>query len=164
MSLVRTSAAILFVGAFGLSAQPSLANQATYTMPVSVNVTPGCTVSAAPLIFLMLVPTNANIDSTSTITVSCSPDLDYTIDLDFGLHPQGTNRRVYNADANAFMTYEIYKDPPRSQVWGRGNTRNLAGNSGITGTTVYPVYGRLQARANASAGGYTDLVTVTLNF
>lgn len=62
------------------------------------------------------------------------------------------------------MRYDIHKDPPRSQVWGRGATRNLAGNSGPTGTVVYPVYGRLTGRSDAVSGSYTDLLTITVNF
>ncbi len=154
----------MVAGACALSGSPSAAAKATYTMPVSVDVLAGCTVSAAPLVFLMPVPANRDIDSTSTITVRCNPNLAYTIDIDNGLHAQGNNRRVRHANLNAFLTYDIYKDPPRSQVWGRGNTRNLAGNSGSAGVVAYPVYGRLNGKAGTVAGNYSDLLTVTVNF
>ena len=147
-----------------LSASPCLAAKATYTMPVSVNVTAGCTVSATPLVFMMPVPTNATIESTAAITVVCTPNMAYTIDLDNGLNAQGNNRQVRHSTLNATMFYDIHKDPPRSQIWGRGNTRNLPGNSGPTGVRVYPVYGRLTGKASTPAGNYSDLVTVTVNF
>lgn len=155
---------MVLAGAFALSPAPALAGKATYTMPVSINVVAGCTVSAAPLIFMMPLPANTTYDSTSTITVVCTRNLPYTIDLDNGLYPQGNNRQVFNAGANAYLRYDVYKDPPRSQVWGRGNTRNLAGNSGPTGRVVYPVYGRLTGRSGAPAGNYQDTITVTVNF
>lgn len=151
-------------GAFALTAAPCVAGKATYTMPVSVNVVAGCTVSAAPLVFLMPVPANTTFDSTSSITVKCTPNMAYTIDLDTGLNAQGSNRRVRNAAANAFLTYDIYKDPPRSQIWGRGNTRQVNGSSGPTGTVVYPVYGRLNARASMRAGAYRDSVVIEVTF
>lgn len=156
--------AVMAAGALASAAAPAVAGKATYTMPVSVNVVSGCTVTAAPLVFSMPVPSNATFDSTSVILVRCNPNLPFTIDLDNGLQPQGNNRQVFNAVANAYLRYDIYKDPPRSQVWGRGNTRNLAGNSGPFGLAVYPVYGRLTGRANAPAGGYQDTVTITVNF
>jgi spore coat protein U-like protein len=155
---------MVLAGALALTATPCIAGKATYTMPVSLDVISGCTVSAAPLIFMMPTPANTTFDSTTTITVRCNPNLPYTIDIDNGLHALGTNRRVKHSTANQFLTYDIYKDPPRSQVWGRGNTRNLAGNAGPSGTVIYPVYGRLTGRSGATAGNYNDLVTVTVNF
>lgn len=168
MGLARTGIAVVLAGAFALTATPCMAGKATYTMPVSVNVISGCTVSAAPLVFMMPVPANTTFDSTSTITVRCNPNLPYTIDIDDGLNPQGgsgSKRRVrHSTIATALMSYDIYKDPPRSQVWGRGNTRNLAGNSGPTGTVIYPVYGRLTGKTGIPAGNYGDLLTITINF
>lgn len=45
-------------------ATPVLADKATYTMPVSLSVVSGCTVSAAPLVFNMPMPANRDFDST----------------------------------------------------------------------------------------------------
>src|SRR5689334_8322752 len=104
--------------AFALSATPCAAGRATNQIAVSVRPISGCTVSAAPLIFLIPVPTNTNVDSTSTIQVKCAPNTAFTIDIDGGLYAQGINRRVFNAPNNAYINYDVYKDPPRSAVWG----------------------------------------------
>lgn len=164
MGLAHACAAAVTTGAFVLSAAPAAAGLATYTMPVEVTVTNACTVSAAPLVFIAPNPVNADIDSTSTITVSCPPNIPYIIQLDNGLWPQGNNRRVKHTNFNDFLRYDIYRNPPRSQIWGRGNTRQLNGNSGPTGTVVYPVYGRLTARASMRAGAYRDSVVVEVTF
>ena len=165
MNRWRLSAVTMAAGACALGASPcAAAGRATYQMPVSVNPVAGCTISAAPLVFALPVPVNANVDSTSLITVRCTPFTAYVIDIDNGLHPQGNNRRVHNVSANDYMTYDVYKDPPRSQVWGKGNLKNVSGNSGLLGIVAYPIYGRLNARATAKSGAYTDTLTITVTF
>lgn len=133
-------------------------------MPVQVTVTNACTISAAPLVFMAPAPVNATIDSTTTITVQCPPNIAYSITLDNGLWPQGNNRRVKHTNFNDYLTYDIYKDPPRSQIWGRGNTQPVNGNSGPSGVVTHPVYGRLNARSNMRAGAYRDSVVVEITF
>jgi spore coat protein U-like protein len=155
---------MLAVGAFALAAVPSAARTSTLQMPVSVRVTNACTIFAAPLVFNVPVPLNANVDSTSSITVRCLPNVAYTIDIDDGQQPNGGNRRVLNAAANDTLVYQVYKDPPHSQVWGRGNLKQVTGNTGVTGTVVHVVYGRLSAKASMKAGSYRDLLTITMNF
>ena len=152
-------------GACALFAGPCYAaGKATYQMPVSVNPISGCTVSAAPLVFFIPVPTNTNVDATTVITIKCAPLTAFTVDIDQGLHPLGINRRVYNATNNAYINYDVYKDPPRSAVWGTGAARNVAGNSGLLGISLMPVYGRVASVKTLKAGGYNDTLTVTLSF
>ena len=121
-------------------------------------------VAVGVLIFMIPVPTNANVDSTSTIQIKCPPNTAFTVDIDGGLHSQGINRRVYNAPNNAYINYDVYKDPPRSAVWGTGGAKNFAGNSGLTGISLVPVYGRVASVKTLQAGGYNDTLTVTVSF
>ena len=165
MNRWRTGAIVVAAGAGALGASPCVAaGRATYQMPVSVNPVASCTVSAAPLIFMIPVPTNGSVDSSTSITIKCPPNTPYTVDIDRGLYPNGINRRAFNVDANAFVTYDVYKDPPRSQVWGTGGARVVAGNSGASGTVVMPVYGRVVSTKSLKAGGYRDTLTITLAF
>lgn len=153
------------VGACALATPACAASgRATYQIRASVNPIGGCTVAATPLIFLIPVPTNTNVDSTSTISVKCAPNTAFTVDIDTGLYPNGINRRVFNAAANAFINYDVYKDPPRSAVWGTGGARNVAGNSGLTGVSLMTVYGRVASVKTLKAGGYKDTLTVTITF
>ena len=165
MNRWRLGAVTMAAGACALGASPcAAAGRATYQMPVSVNPTNSCTVSATPMIFMIPVPTNGAVDSTSLITVKCPPLTAFTIDIDTGLHPNGINRRVYNAAANAYINYDVYRDPPRSQVWGTGAARNVPGNTGLTGLYLRTVYGRVTAVKSIKAGGYNDTLTVTITF
>ncbi len=147
-----------------VAAAPAHAGKATYAMPVSASVVNGCTINALPLVFMVPVPTNLNVDATTALTVRCSPQVPFTVDIDAGLHANGINRRVRNAAANAYINYDVYRDPPRSQVWGTGQAKNVSLNSGLTGLVVIPVYGRLASSTRLQAGNYTDTLTVTITF
>jgi spore coat protein U-like protein len=162
---VGFGALLAAVGAQALATPAYAASgRATNQMPVSVSPLSSCTVVATPMIFLIPVPTNANVDSTSTITIACPRNTAFTVDIDTGLYPNGINRRVFNAAANAYINYDVYKDPPRSAVWGTGGARNVGGNSGATGTALLTVYGRVASVKTLKAGGYNDTLTVTVTF
>ena len=165
MNRWRWGAGLTMAGACALAASPcAAAGRATNQFRVSVNPIASCTVSAAPLIFLIPVPTNINVDATSTITVKCPRNTAFTIDIDTGLYANGINRRVYNAGFNAYINYDVYKDPPRSAVWGTGGAKNVAGNSGLTGTVLIPVYGRVASVKTLKSGSYRDTLTITVTF
>ena len=165
MNRWRLSAGLTMASAGALVASPcAAAGRATNQFQASVSPISSCSVSAAPLIFLIPVPTNTNVDSTSTITISCPPQTAFTIDIDAGLYSNGINRRVFNAGYNAYINYDVYKDPPRSAVWGTGGAKNVAGNSGLTGVALLTVYGRVASVKTLQSGSYNDTLTVTVTF
>ena len=165
MNRWRSGAGLTMAGACALVASPcAAAGRATNQFQASVSPISSCTVSAAPLAFFIPVPTNLNVDSTTTITVKCPPQTAFTVDIDTGLYSNGINRRVFNAGYNAYINYDVYKDPPRSAVWGTGGAKNVAGNSGLTGVSVMTVYGRVAAVKSLQSGSYNDTLTVTVTF
>ena len=165
MNRWRVGAGLTMASACALATSPcAAAGRATNQFRASVNPIASCTVSAAPLIFLIPVPTNLNVDATTTITVKCPRNTAFVIDIDTGLYANGINRRVYNAGFNAYINYDVYKDPPRSAVWGTGGAKNQAGNSGLTGIAVIPVYGRVASVKTLKSGSYNDTLTVTVTF
>src|SRR5688572_7155261 len=100
-------------------------------MPVSVTVFSGCSLRARPLMFVLpAVVSNNPLDATTTVTVKCTPNTDFTVDIDNGLHNNGINRRMRSAALNAFVAYDVYRDAPRTNVWGTGQLKNVTGNSG----------------------------------
>lgn len=164
MTRSGVSFAAAIAGAVALSAAPCAAKTTTTNQfKAAVTVVSGCTVSAAPLIFIVPKPTNVNVDSTTTLTVKCTPLTTFTVDVDTGLWSNGINRRVKSV-AGDFLQYDVYKDPPRSQVWGTGPAKNYTASSGLTGLIVLPVYGRLNATSNMKAGAYSDQLTVTITY
>lgn len=164
MNRWRLSAGLTMAGACALVASPCAAGLATNQFQASVNPISSCSVSAAPLIFLIPVPTNTNVDATSTITVKCPPLTAFTVDIDTGLYSNGINRRVFNAAYNAYINYDVYKDPPRSAIWGTGGAKSVPGNSGLTGLALLVVYGRVASVKTLQSGSYNDTLTVTVAF
>ena len=60
------------------------------------------------------------------------------------------------------MNYNLYTDATRTAVWGDGVG---ASNVSATGTSVdLPIYGRIPARQTVPAKGYTDAITVTIDY
>ena len=67
--------------------------------------------------------------------------------------------------AGETVTYGLYKDNARSQVWGDaatpGSTVAGTGSGAVQNLTVY---GRVPAQTTPSAGLYTDTVVVTVTY
>jgi spore coat protein U-like protein len=132
-----------------------------------VTVATGCTLQTRPLTFdaTGIVGTNP-FDATTTVTVKCTPNTPFDIDIDTGLYANGNsaNRRMFSASTNSYVSYDVYRDSPRNNVWGRGKTRNVAGNSGTGAPIEFVLYGRVQNTGKIVAGDYLDTLVVTLNF
>lgn len=149
------------------SAAPAFAGTATNNMPVSVNVLNSCTVSATPMAFGS--PTaigGADIDTTSTVSLTCTNGANYDVALDAGLNASGTQRRMSNgATTPTYVNYGIYKDAARTTTWGSAVGATQAGNAGTSGLVSLTAYGRIPSTAaSVTAGNYTDTVTVTVTF
>ena len=149
------------------AAAPALAGTATNNMPVSVNVLNSCTVSATPMAFGS--PTaigGTDIDTTSTVSLTCTNGAAYDVALDGGLNSSGTQRRMSNGAATpVYVNYGIYKDAARATTWGSAVGATQAGNAGVSGVVSLTAYGRIPSTAaSVGAGSYTDTVTVTVTF
>ncbi len=120
---------------------------------------------ATPLVFDVPLPTNAKIDSSATITIACPPNTPFVIDIDDGQYGKGNaKRRVKHTNSEDYLDYDIFKVPPKSQVLGKGKLKQLAGNSGPSGTAIYTAYGRLHAKTSMRAGGYFDTLVIQVDF
>ena len=152
-----------------LFANSALAVEATTTFKVTATVADSCLVSATDLNFGAYNPAAVK-DGTSTITVTCTAETDYTIGLDAGLQSAGatgtTRAMMGNDTAATSLNYELYTDSGRTTVWGDG---------GIGGTTVaqlaltggpidYIVYGRIPALQYVPAASYVDTINVTVDY
>jgi len=84
----------------------------------------------------------------------------YQIHLDAGLHSGGVFHPRRMGLAAATLSYNLYRESTRTEVWGDGSnsTSVITG----TGTTTHTLYGRVSALQTPAAGEYTDAVVVTV--
>lgn len=113
---------------------------------------------------LLALRVDYDLSATVTITIKCTPNTNFTIDIDKGLNPQGANRRMRSVVTNGYITYDVYRDSPRSNTWGTGQLKNVAGNSGTGAPLDILVYGRVPKNQVIGSGDYKDTLAVTLNF
>jgi spore coat protein U-like protein len=155
----------------------------TTTMPVSVQITAGCTLSAAGINFgnYTAGPGAPALTATGSVSVTCPSNLPYKVSLNTGtalqdsvIGPNGpTNHRAMTFSNNEQLGYELYKDAARTTIWGDSDMANTYPNgtsqpgtgSGANQTlTVFGfVPGGQSINAPSTAVG-TDTITVTLLF
>ena len=65
-----------------------------------------------------------------------------------------------------FLTYALYKDAARTQVWGTGlaGGTTAAYNSATKASTAVPVYGTVPQNQDVTVGAYADVVLATINY
>lgn len=138
----------------------SILDQFPFT--VTATVTSQCSVSASTLDFGAVGLLLANTDGTSNVTVLCASGAAYQVGLDNGQHASGTTRRMQGP--GGLVTYELYRNPTRTQRWGSTlNTDTVAG-SGNGSSQTLTVYGRVPNQTTPSAGTYNDTITVTVTY
>jgi spore coat protein U-like protein len=140
-----------------------LAATAGTTFNVTANVVAACTVSASNVAFGSY--TAVQLDGSGSISVNCTNQSPYTVELDVGGGSGATmaNRKM-NGPSNHTLTYSLYQDSSRTTVWG-----SVAGTQAVAGTgsgtaQALTVYGRIPASQTPVAGSYTDTITVTVTY
>lgn len=129
-----------------------------------------CTASATAVNFGNYDPTSASSNnSTGSIRVTCTLLLalggSYTIDLSPGSGSYALRTMKQGASS---LSYNLYTDNARSQVWGNGTggsvrvTNNFTALLSVDQTTT--VYARVPAQQNVRAGLYSDTIVVTVTY
>jgi len=143
----------------------ALAQSASTQLRVTTTVVKNCTITSTDVSFGSYDPVGANrtapLDGIGSLTITCTTGTGATLGLDTG----GNGNRRMNNGSGVYLSYELYKDGGRTQVWG---------NSGGTLLTVVPaptvqprtftVYGRVAPTQDVSPGSYSDQVVATVNF
>lgn len=143
------------------------AAEKTTTFLVTANVLENCTITAGDLDFGdWTVDTDVEVDS--TITVRCTANTDYVVNLSGGTTTGNVLDREMTGAGATNVNYNLYTDVARTNVWGNGagGTFNLGGiGAGMGVAQQLLVRGQLLASANVGlveAGVYTDTITATI--
>lgn len=169
----------VFVMCLAITAQTKAASLTT-TMPVSVQISGGCSLSATGVNFgnYAAGPSAPALTATGTISVTCPASLPYKVGLNRGtaLHdlPVGApDFRAMTFPTNDQLGYELYKDAARTAIWGDSDMANTyptgtsqsgtgtGANQTVTVFGLVPGGQAINAPTNASG---TDTITVTLLF
>jgi len=95
---------------------------------------------------------NSDVTGTGSLQFWCTKGASYEVTDNGGLHKSGTQQRVYNSSANEYIPYS-FSYTPTSET-GSGPTSPITLN--VSATFQYNDY------KDASAGTYTDTVTITV--
>jgi len=106
----------------------------------------------------------ANRDQTATIAFTCTGRTAWNVGLDDGLHATGGTRRMRQGNSDRYVTYQLFRNPGRSQRWGTTAGVDTASGVGSGATQSVIVHGRVPGPQTAPAGTYGDTVTVTVTY
>lgn len=133
---------------------------------VTVTVIDSCNVTAQDLDFGDYDPVSAtSLDAATTLSVTCTFGADYDVGLSVGLGAGATHaaRKMTNSGTDT-LTYGLYRDGARSQVWGETIGVNTIAGTGSGAAQVIDVYGRAPIAQTAPADSYEDTITVTVTY
>ena len=137
---------------------------ATGSMNVQITILASCeVVSASDLNFGSTAAISSAVDQSSTITVKCSSTTPYNVGIGLGSGGgSSSSRRLVNG--SNYVTYALYRDAARTQVWGDVVGTDTASGTGTGANQALTVYGRVGAQTVPPPGTYTDVVTVTVTY
>ncbi|ENN88109.1 Spore coat protein U [Rhizobium freirei PRF 81] len=163
----RVLCGTLLLGAAMIIAEPpAMAAVVNGNMTVSITIQAQCLIqTSGNLNFGTNGVISANIDQTSTIGVQCTTGQTYNVGLSAGAGTGATvNVRLMTGPGAATISYGLYQDSARSQVWGPTigtDTETGTGNGNVQNLTVY---GRVPPQTTPAPGTYTDTVAITVTY
>lgn len=162
---LRMVSPLLLAGPF-LTGPCLAAGSVSAQFHVTATVLNNCAVSAGDLAFGSYSASSASpATATSTIQVTCTTSLPYTVALDGGTSAGNVAARTMSDGAAHTLGYGLYTSGAYATLWGdgTGGTSTMAGTGSGTAQSL-TVYGRIPAAQFVAAGSYSDLVTVTVNY
>lgn len=127
-----------------------------------------CTISTLPITFGNYdVFATVDLDSTSTLTVSCDQRVRVEVAIGTSSHSGGFEpRQMKHTTGSDLLDYNLYTRANRNRIWGdgSGNTRTLSRRVRNNRPRDFTVYGRIPAGQDISVGQYNDTLVVTINY
>jgi spore coat protein U-like protein len=157
---------LLAVGLAAVALPARAAGTATAQFDVTATVLENCAVSASNLAFgNYAANSGAATTASTTLQVTCTSNLAYTIALDGGTTTSTVAARAMKDSASHQLSYGLYTSGAYSTIWGDGSgaTQTVAG-TGNGSAQPHTVYGRIPASQYVVAGSYSDRITVTVSY
>ena len=162
---VKSSLPVAILGYLALVLAPMSADAATATTTFAVTATvqATCLVSATPLAFGTY--TGVLVNSTSTVSVTCTNTTPYNVGLSAGLATGATVlTRKMTGPASAVLAYAMYSDSGHSVNWGQTIGTDTVTGTGNGSAQAITVYGQTTAAQYVAPGAYTDTITATVTY
>ncbi len=142
------------------------AGTATGNLAVSATVIASCSVvTTNPLAFGNYDPISATPnDAATTISVTCTNGSGYDVLMNAGGGSGATIAARKMTSSGNLLTYAIYRDTNRTNLWGVTLGSNVVSGVGTGAAQSIDVYGRIPANQTAPVGSYTDTVVVTVSY
>ncbi len=168
LALIVLPSVALATAGVAFTAEAAQQQSVSATMPVSANVIRKCTVTAAPLDFGSYDPVQANasapLDAEATVVVTCTRGTVVSVGMGSGANASGQTRRMSGGGTN-FLSYEVYKDSSRADIWGSTGGGLLSGGVAPSrDPRQFTVYARIAGGQDVAEGAYQDTVLVTVEF
>ena len=146
---MRNLFAGLTLGACMFAAGSAGAATTTGTFNVKITITSQCLInSASDMLFASTGVIAANVDQTSTISVTCTNTTPYTVGISAGTNGGGTvtTRKMKGGPSNELIAYSLFSDAARTANWGDTALLGWQSGTGNGAAQSFTVYGRV-ARA-----------------
>ena len=129
-----------------------------------------CKATVTPLVFGTYMPmTTSHLDVTGQIDVRCQAQPgSFSVVLTPGSSGDPLDR-VMIAGVGDILSYNLFLDAARTQVWGDGSpptvfATGVRNSSNRPSFYTFPVYGRIFANQAPNPGAYADNIVVTVLF
>lgn len=159
----RTLSAIASAASFVAAPSIASAKTATGTMDARVRVDTSCRLNTEPMTFGSVNIFSGQVDTTSQIKLSCGPNVAYSVAIDNGQHYNGSRRMFSGGGFFAYISYQIYRNAARTQVWGSTAGTVVTGVTPANGDVTLTAYGRVPD-SFVIPRAFRDTVTVTVTF
>ncbi len=147
----------------GLPVASSQAATTTATFPVTADVLTNCNVTANNLNFGSY--SGVELDSTTSLTATCSNGTPYTVGLSAGTSTGATvAARVMTGPGTDLLAYSLSQDAGHTINWGDTVGTDTVPGTGTGAAQPLTVFGRVPASQFVGPGAYSDTITVTLTF
>jgi len=165
---VRTVIGLTILGGIAAGMSGVQAASTSANLSLTASVANNCTIATSAVAFGSYDPVvahaAADLDGAGQVTIACTKGAAATIGLDLGSNAAVTTRRLSDG-VSSFLTYELYTDVARADVWGDAAPDLFT--PAVAPSKVarsFSVYGRIPSNQDVPAGAYTDTVVATVNF